>query len=226
MFRIKICGITNVEDARAAVESGADAIGLNFFRGSPRYVAAERAREIAAILPPGVEKVGVFVNMPSTEVRAMANSLGLDHIQLHGDEPPEQLTELAGLSVLRAFRLGPDGLTSVSLHLKRTAELQATIAGVLLDTFRAGQYGGTGHSFDWQRAIDYTRLPNAPPLVLAGGLTDENVAAAIAEVRPTAVDTASGVEASPGRKDIARMMRFVSAARTAFDALPNAVRGV
>ena len=218
MFRIKICGITNVEDARAAVEAGADAIGLNFFRGSPRYVALDRAREIVAVLPPGVAKVGVFVNMPAADLRAVSRNLGLDYVQLHGDEPPEYMTELSGLPVLRAFRLGADGLTTVSLHLSRYGTFQATFAGVLLDTFRAGQYGGTGHSFDWQRAADYMRLPHAPPLVLAGGLTDENVAAAIAEVRPVAVDTASGVEASPGHKDVARMMRFVAAARAAFEA--------
>jgi phosphoribosylanthranilate isomerase len=226
MFRIKICGITTVEDARAAVEAGADAIGLNFFRGSPRCVALDRAREIVAVLPPGVTKVGVFVNMPAGDVRNVASNLGLDLVQLHGDEPPEYMTKLSGLLVLRAFRLGADGLTSVSLHLSRCAAFQTTFAGVLLDTFRSGQYGGTGHSFDWQRAADYVRLPHAPPLVLAGGLTDENVAAAIAEVRPAAVDTASGVEASPGRKDFGRMMRFVAAARAAFEAGAVAKRPV
>ncbi|HEX3871627.1 MAG TPA: phosphoribosylanthranilate isomerase [Pirellulales bacterium] len=219
MFRIKICGITTVDDARSAVQAGADAIGLNFFRGSPRRISIEMARDIIAALPPGVAKVGVFVNASATEVRATADALHLDYVQLHGDEPPDQLGSLADLAVLRAFRLGPDGLTAVSLYLRTCASLNAAPHSVLLDSLRTGQYGGTGSTFDWQRAIDYLQLPNVPPLVLAGGLTAENVADAIAAVRPAAVDTASGVESSPGRKDVARMMRFVAAARAAFDAL-------
>jgi phosphoribosylanthranilate isomerase len=222
VFRIKICGITTVSDARSAVEAGADAIGLNFFRGSPRFVTLDVAREIAAALPPGVAKVGLFVNASPAEIRSVAEALELDCVQLHGDEPPEHLAKLMGLAVMRAFRLGPDGLTSVSLYLRACGELGASPQYVLLDAMKSGQYGGTGATFDWQRAIDYLGLPNVPPLVLAGGLTDENVAEAIALVQPTAVDTASGVELAPGRKDIARMMRFVAMARSAFESAETA----
>jgi phosphoribosylanthranilate isomerase len=216
MFRVKICGITRPEDAVAAADAGADAVGLNFYPGSKRCVDTARAQEIAAAVPPGVTKVGVFVNAAQDEIIAARDTLHLDLIQLHGDEPPEFLAELSrasgGAPIMRAFRLGPGGLTEVEAYLQACRRLGCLPALVLMDAHRPGSFGGTGETCDWSTAAQYYALQNAPPLVLAGGLTPENVAAAIRQVRPFAVDTASGVEASAGEKDAEKMWRFASAA--------------
>jgi len=220
-FKIKICGITRPEDAVAAAEAGADAIGLNFYPKGPRFVSLERAREIVAALPPGIVKVGVFVNATSCSVSATAHRLGLDLVQLHGDEPPQYLAELGGLKVLRAFRCGPQGLAPVHSYLKRCQTIGWMPRMVLCDAFQPGAYGGTGQVVDWATVANYTWSAEIPPLVLAGGLTPENVADAIRVVRPAAVDTASGVEVQPGIKDADRIRRFVQAAREAFSSLAN-----
>lgn len=219
MFRVKICGITNVADARAVVQAGADAVGLNFYPKSPRYVAPDRARHIAARLPAGVVKVGLFVNADAAEVCETFDRLGLDLIQLHGDEPPEFLDSLRPRPVMRAFRLGPAGLPPVLEYLDRCRQLGCSPQLTLLDAHIPGQFGGTGMTADWTVAKGYPADPEHPPLVLAGGLTPQNVAQAIRAVRPTAVDTASGVELSPGRKDPAAVVDFVEAARQAFSAI-------
>jgi phosphoribosylanthranilate isomerase len=223
MFRVKICGITRPDDAVAAAEAGADAVGLNFFAGSPRCVDAARAREIVAAVPPGVTKVGVFVNAALDAILAARDSLQLALIQLHGDEPPEFLAELCrasgGAPVMRAFRLGPGGLAEIDAYLRTCRRLGCPPALVLLDAHRAGIFGGTGETCDWSLAAEYHQLEDAPPLVLAGGLTPDNVATAILQVRPFAVDTASGVETGVGKKDAEKMRRFAAeAARQLADA--------
>jgi phosphoribosylanthranilate isomerase len=214
MFRIKICGITTPDDAVVAARAGADAIGVNFYRPSPRFVA--RPREIVDALPAGVWKVGVFVNSPPEAACELFDSLGLDLVQLHGDEPPEHLLQLGKRPVLKAFRCGHD-LRNVAEHLQRCEELGCRPAGVLIDAAVPGQYGGTGAAPDWDLIARDRGLLGDLPLVLAGGLRADNVAQAISAVRPTAVDVASGVEASPGRKSPDLVARFVATAREAFD---------
>lgn len=216
MFRIKICGIKTVADAIAAADAGADAIGLNFYTPSPRSIDRATAREIVNAIGDRVCKVGLFVNAPVDEVRATADELGLDLIQLHGDERADHLRGLAPLPVMKALRLGPDGLASVRNWLDETMRSALFPRLLLLDGFKPGQYGGTGAVADWNQAAAYAQTPNVPPLVLAGGLTAENVADAIRAVRPAAVDTAGGVESSPGVKDVAKMQAFVAAAKKAF----------
>ena len=216
MFRIKICGLTSLEDALAAAEAGADAIGLNFYPGSPRYVMLDDAAAIAANLPANVLKVGVFVNAAATDIRRHVAAVGLDAVQLHGDEPPEFLSELKGISLLRALRPAPGETASIHAWVARARELNVLPDMLLVDALRAGEYGGTGARADWTAAAQLCREESLPPICLAGGLNPENVADAIAAVRPTAVDVASGVESSPGRKDAQKMRHFVAAARQAF----------
>lgn len=218
MFRIKICGIKTVADAEAAIDAGADAIGLNFYAPSPRSIDRATAREIVKAVGDRVCKVGLFVNAPVDEIIATADELGLDLIQLHGDERAGHLRGLAPRPVMKALRLGPDGLASVRSWLDETMRSALFPQLLLLDGFKPGQYGGTGAVADWSQAAAYSRTSNVPPLVLAGGLTPENVGDAIRAVRPAAVDTAGGVESSPGVKDAAKMRAFVAAAKTAFAA--------
>jgi phosphoribosylanthranilate isomerase len=213
MFQIKICGLTNVEDALAAVEAGADALGLNFFDESPRCITREQAGRIVDALPPDVVKVGLFVNAPAEQVRQYFDQLGLDAIQLHGDEPPRYLAELGDRPVVRAFRL--DRLEPVGRYLGECRQGGFMPRMVLVDSRVEGTYGGSGQVADWQAVSGYPRDGSVPPLVLAGGLTPQNVARAIRTVRPAAVDTASGVERSPGQKDHELLAAFVRAARGA-----------
>ncbi len=218
VFQIKICGITRVDDARQAVEAGADACGLNFYLQSPRFVGLSAAAEICRHLSRSVVRVGVFVNAPPSEVIETFDRLALDLIQLHGDEPPEYAAQLGGRPVVRAFRLGPEGIAAIERYLARAEALGVLPRMVLVDAYRAGQYGGTGNQADWDALAGYAQLPWKLPLVLAGGLGPDNVAEAIGRVRPAAVDTASGVETAPGQKSAERMRRFVAAARAAFSA--------
>jgi phosphoribosylanthranilate isomerase len=216
MFQTKICGITTVEDALVAARAGADAIGLNFFAHSPRYVAAETAESIIRALPGGLSKVGLFVDTPADEICRLFDRLRLDLIQLHGEQPPEFVAQLAPRPVMRAFRVGPEKVEPVAEYLQRCRELEHELELVLLDSLVAGAFGGTGRLLSWSVAQAYRCELGAVPLVLAGGLTPENVAAAIRAVGPAAVDVASGVESRPGRKDPARVEAFVAAARLAF----------
>lgn len=216
MFQIKICGITSVDDALMVTRAGADAIGLNFYARSPRYVTPDVARQIAQAVPSSVTKVGLFVNSSAGDVCRLFDDLQLDLIQLHGDEPPEFLVQLAPRPVMRAFRLGPDGLGPVIEYIARCHELAACPSSVLLDALSVGAYGGTGKTADWNAAKRYASETDQPPLILAGGLTSKNVAEAIRTVRPAAVDVASGVESKPGRKDPVAVAAFIQAARAAF----------
>lgn len=224
-FTVKICGVTSVADALAAAEAGADAVGLNFYPRSPRYVTTDAAREIAAALPTGIVRVGLLVNSLPEEVAALAAAGAIDLWQLHGDESPEQLRQIVqqtGRPALRAFRLAggessaADGLRPVMEYLATCRDLGCSPTAVLLDAYQPDSYGGTGRLGDWPLAAEYVRRRREdrglPPLVLAGGLKAENVAAAVLEVRPDAIDTASGVESSPGRKDAGLMSRFAAAA--------------
>ncbi|MEX0677155.1 MAG: phosphoribosylanthranilate isomerase [Pirellulales bacterium] len=215
MFRVKICGITRLEDARVAADAGADAIGLNFYALSPRCCPLEPAREIAQSLPRHVCKVGVFVNASADEIHRTAESVPLDLVQLHGDEPPELMREIRPLPIMRAVRVRDD-LSEIGAFLAACHRQAATPRLLLVDAWGSGQYGGTGATVDWTFLAQNRQHFRGLPLVLAGGLTAENVSAAIATVRPWAVDVASGVEIAPGRKSPELVRRFVCAARMAF----------
>jgi phosphoribosylanthranilate isomerase len=215
MFRVKICGITRPEDALAAAAAGADAIGLNFYPRSTRFVGQEQARRIAAVVPAGVVRVGVFVNATAEEIVQTFVGTPLDLVQLHGDEPPELVCRLGDRPVVRVFRVGQGGLAAALEYLDRCRHLGTTPRLVLADAAAGRAYGGTGELADWSALRGYPVADWHPPLILAGGLTPENVADAIRAVRPAGVDTASGVESSPGIKDHALIRRFVEAARTA-----------
>jgi phosphoribosylanthranilate isomerase len=219
MFRIKICGITRPEDALAAATAGADAIGLNFYPRSARFVGQEQARRIAATVPAGVARVGLFVNTAADEIQRTFDRTPLDLIQLHGDEPPEFLRQLGDRPIVRVFRLGSGGLAAVLEYLDRCRQLGAVPRLVLADAAAGRGYGGTGELADWSALRGYPAADWHPPLILAGGLTPDNVADAIRAVRPAGVDTASGVESSRGIKDTELMNRFVGAARNALAGL-------
>jgi phosphoribosylanthranilate isomerase len=198
--RVKICGITNREDAWAAVEAGADALGF-VFAPSLRQVTPAQAGAIIAALPPFVTTVGVVVDQ---DVTAILRECPLDAVQFHGQEPPEALAAVPGVRRIRALRL-----RSVE-ELAGLAQYAGVAHAFLLDSYVEGRAGGTGAPFAWELAAG-ADLPR--PLILAGGLTPENVAAAIRQVRPYAVDVSSGVEAAPGRKDAARLRAFLDAVR-------------
>jgi phosphoribosylanthranilate isomerase len=201
---VKICGITSARDAQMAVAAGADALGFVFWSKSPRHVSLEDAARISAEVPPFVVRVGVFVDAHRDELARAADIADLDVLQLHGDEPPEALEGLPR-RVLKALRVGPTFSSGDALAYAERA------AGVLLDAHRPGNPGGTGTVFDWARVQGLRDRVSF--LVLAGGLTADNVADAIEAVHPHGVDVSTGVESSPGRKDPARLRAFVEAAR-------------
>jgi phosphoribosylanthranilate isomerase len=196
--RVKICGITRLEDAQAAVELGASALGFNFYLPSPRYIAPAAARDIIRQLPPLVMPVGVFADeTESAHVAAVARQAGVAAVQLHGPRFPQPDGALGDYPLIRAVAVGP-GFKPDELR-----ELQAN--AFLLDNFDPALRGGTGRAFDWsvaREAKQYGRI------ILAGGLTPENVGQAVREVRPFAVDVASGVESAPGLKDPAKLRAF------------------
>jgi phosphoribosylanthranilate isomerase len=198
MIKVKICGITNLEDALMAAEAGADALGFVFYQGSPRFISHEQAAAIIQRLPPFVQTVGLFVNEELATVNLVSDRCGLDVVQLHGEEPSDYCSAVRR-RVIKAFRV------------KDAAVLDNMagycVAGCLLDTWSTAAHGGTGKTFNWEIAARAAASYNS--IILAGGLTPENVAGAISAVKPYAVDVSSGVESSPGKKDAGLVNRFI-----------------
>jgi phosphoribosylanthranilate isomerase len=206
MVKTKICGITNLTDARRAAEAGADFLGFNFYQKSPRFIRPAVARRIARGLPKRMKKVGVFVNETEENVARIAKEVGLDFVQLHGDETPSFVACLKKATrVIKALRVRPGF---------RSAELRkfARASAILLDGFDPLRRGGTGKTFDWSIA---RRVARRQRIFLAGGLTPENVGVAIRSVRPFAVDVCGGVESRPGKKSAARLKALMKAVRQA-----------
>ena len=201
---VKICGITRVEDAVVASRCGAHAIGLVFYRPSPRYIEPAAAAAIVRALPPFVTPVGLFVDAPASEVQSVSAESGVRMLQFHGSETPQFCGQFA-LPYLKAVRVRP------GVDLLQYARDFHGAKGLLLDAFQEGLHGGTGEVFDWALIPPSLSLP----IVLSGGLSPENVAAAIRQVKPAAVDVSSGVEASKGIKDPAKIAAFISGARNA-----------
>ncbi len=198
--RVKICGIANLADAKAAVDLGADALGFNFYEKSVRNIAPADAYKIIRALPEKIEAVGVFVNWSPEAVIALARAVDLDTVQLHGDEPASTARAAAKFfNVTKALRVGKD------FRLASLRPFQSSVRAFLFDACTKNQFGGTGHRTDWTIA---RRAAKSHRIILAGGLTPENVAEAILYVRPYAVDVASGVESAPGKKDRAKLRRF------------------
>ena len=202
--RIKICGITREEDARAAAQAGADALGLNFYAPSQRYIDLECARRIVAAVPPFVTIVALFVDEPAESVRRIVDGVAIDVLQFHGSESPEYCAQF-NRPWMKAVRM-KDGV-----DLAAEAAAYSESRGLLLDSWREGVPGGTGETFDWTRVGEGLALP----LVLAGGLNADNVGEAILKLRPAAVDVAGGVESAPGQKDATRIRQFIEAVRAA-----------
>jgi phosphoribosylanthranilate isomerase len=203
MTYVKICGITNMEDAAAAVAAGADVLGFNFYKPSPRYITPQHAREIVQRFPNVVLKVGVFVNEEIANVQTIMRAAGLGALQLHGDESPEYCTKFPGWSVIKTFAVTD------------TFDVQAAEAydvdAIMLDTKHNHLRGGTGRVFDW--SVARQAALTIPYLYLAGGLSPENVENAIKTVHPYAVDACSSLEDRPGKKNAERMREFVNAVR-------------
>lgn len=196
--RVKVCGITRVEDAINAVESGADAIGFVFFEKSPRYINKEMADEIAKVLPPFISKVALFVNASEIEIKSVLETVPVDLLQFHGEERPEEC-RCYGRPYIKAVRMNNN------VDLYKICDDYADASALLLDSFIEGTQGGTGQTFDWSRVpSDLTKQ-----IILAGGLTVENVAGAISKVSPYAVDVSGGVESEKGIKDAAKMEKFI-----------------
>jgi len=202
MVKVKICGITSLEDALTAVEAGADALGFVFYSASPRQILPDQAAEIIRHLPPFVQTVGLFVNEEPATVHATADRCGLDIVQLHGEETPAYCSSIRR-RVIKAFRV--KDFTSLDELLRYH------VAGYLLDAWSPAARGGTGQTFNWEIAAEAVR--RGRPIVLAGGLTPENVAESIRQVRPYGVDVSSGVESAPGRKDAAKIRCFTELAK-------------
>lgn len=217
MFRIKICGITNEDDARVAVDAGADAIGLNFFSKSRRFVEPGAARRIADSVPASVLRVGVFVNHTADEIANIADTVNLDCVQLHGNEPVSLLCQLpTNVEIVRAFRCGTDGLAPLATYLAECRAAGREPDAILIDADSGDDFGGSGRQADWARIAQDRESLGKTWLILAGGLAPANIATAIAAVRPDGVDVASGVEAQPGKKDADLVRRFVAEANAAF----------
>jgi phosphoribosylanthranilate isomerase len=202
--RVKICGITNLADAQAAAEAGADALGFVFYEKSPRFVSMKTAAEISSALPPFIIRAGVFVNPTKEFVFRAIAGCGLSLLQFHGDEPPEFCAQF-GLMSMKAFRIRDAGSLKELPKYKTDAWL--------LDAYSSDTLGGTGAVFNWDLAVEAQKTGR--PIFLAGGLTPENVADAVRKVRPFGVDVSSGVESSPGKKDHTKMRAFINAVKTA-----------
>lgn len=210
--RVKICGITRLADAWAAIEAGADALGFMCYPGSPRHLAPDAIRAITDALPPLIARVGVFVDADVPTVAGTLDLAGLDTLQFHGDEPPEFCRGFGAAKVIKGFRVdGPAALTRMEAYRELTW---------LLDSYVPGAHGGTGRTFNWELARE--AVERGGRVILAGGLTPCNVAQAVTRVRPFGVDVSSGVESAPGQKDPFRVRDFIAAAKGAMDAAMDA----
>ncbi|MBM4295217.1 MAG: phosphoribosylanthranilate isomerase [Deltaproteobacteria bacterium] len=207
MVRVKICGITNLEDALLAAELGADALGFIFYPPSPRAIESDAARTIITQLPPFVTTVGVFVDEDAATVTELAALVVLDWIQLHGSEGPDYCLGLER-RVIKAFRVRDES------SFGEMEKYRGAVQALLLDTYKPGHVGGTGETFNWDLA---RRAKQYGPIILAGGLTPDNVARAIQTVQPQAVDVGSGVEAFPGKKDPDKLRAFFNAIKKKVD---------
>lgn len=202
MTKVKICGITNLEDALLSAKFGADALGFNFYAKSPRYISPEKAREIIEQLPKKILKVGVFVNESLDKIAEIADIAKLDALQLHGEETPEFARELkakTNLEIIKAFRVSPE--------FKPEDVFQYEVDAILLDAYNPKEHGGTGETFDWKIAKKVQEI--FPTMYLAGGLSEENVNNAIKIVQPFAIDACSLIEKEKGRKDAMKTQSFV-----------------
>jgi phosphoribosylanthranilate isomerase len=200
--RVKICGITNLDDAITAVECGADAMGFVFWFKSPRFIEPLEAKRIASEVPPFVTTVGVFVNEPVEGINRLVHSVGLDCVQLHGEEPPEVCRGLEA-KVIKAVR--------VSAEKDLEGLDRYDVSAFMLDTFCEGVQGGSGETFDWDIAVKAKRFG---AVILSGGLTPDNVVDAIRHVRPYGVDVSTGVEREPGKKDPEKIRKFIDTVRS------------
>jgi len=234
---VKICGITRLECAEAVMAQQPDAIGLNFFSGSRRCIDVETARQIVDRLeqsespcespdrihdvkagsrrdeaPVSITPVGLFVNHSLQEIRNIASTCRIRTLQLHGDETPEFVAELEEYEIIKAFRVGQEGLRDVMQELEALQKLNVSLRGCLIDASIPGEYGGTGHRAPWDLLATEWQ-PEWPPLILAGGLTPANVAQAVEAVQPWGVDVASGVESSPGQQHPDAVRQFITKAR-------------
>ncbi len=206
MTKVKICGITNLEDALLAAKFGADALGFNFYQKSPRFISPKKARGIIDELPDNILNVGVFVNEKLTKIIEIAEAAGLDTLQLHGEETPEfamELKETTGLEVIKAFRISKD--------FKPEDVLEYEVDAILLDAYSLKEHGGTGETFDWEIAKKVKAI--FPKMYLAGGISNTNVERAIAMVQPFYVDICSGIEKRKGVKDHQKLKAFIALVR-------------
>lgn len=209
MVKVKVCGITNMEDALGVCEAGADALGFVFYKNSPRFIEVKKAREIVNNLPPFVTTVGVFVNETAEKINKIIYETGLDVIQFHGDESPEFCNELRSSlnkRVVKAFKVKKQWSEKEFIKLIQDYRVFA----YLLDTYQEGVPGGTGETFDWSLVIQFKRYGR---IILAGGLNPDNIQEAIRVVRPWGVDVSSGVEERPGRKDLNKVREFIEKAK-------------
>ncbi|MEO2015124.1 MAG: phosphoribosylanthranilate isomerase [Fuerstiella sp.] len=232
---IKICGVTNVDAAQAIVDAGGDAVGLNFFAGSKRFIPADEASVICDAVKSKLDVVGVFVNSPVDEVVDIVRRVRLTAVQFHGDETTDSISSVhdtcPDVAIVRAFRLRTGGVADVIQSIRELQQHGVHLAAVLVDAFVANEYGGTGHIIDADLFREFTRqlssltdasessrknIPSTPlpRVILAGGLTPETVAAAVDVAQPWGIDTASGVEISPGLKSLEKIQQFVNAGRS------------
>jgi phosphoribosylanthranilate isomerase len=203
MVKVKICGITNTEDAIAAISAGADALGFVFFRESPRYISPENAKSVINALPPFIIKTGVFVNESSENIEKIISITGVDLVQLHGEEPPAMCR--SSRHIIKAFRV------KSMESLDPLNDYKELVSAFLLDTYAPDILGGTGQIFNWDIAVE---AKNCGRIILAGGLTPDNVSEAVRRVGPYAVDVSSGIESKKGKKDHQKMRLFIERAKS------------